>query len=345
MLYISTRNKVDSYTAHRALHQEFAGDGGMYVPFRLTAFDPQQLQEWKGQSAGEAIAQILNGFFGLSLSGWDVECAVGRTPLRTVSMNRRMTLAECWRNLGGSWEFIVKNLYACMGCAAMASDGIRGWARVAIEIALLFGIYTQMETGETDTFDICVAGGDFSTVVASLYAKDMGLPVGKILCVCNENSNFWDLVRRGEYNTGAAAIRTTLPSLDVVRPQYLEHLIYRAFGLDGVRQYLESCESNGIFSLGEESKLVLENELAVTVSSTNRVDAVISSIYRTNGYIADPVTALTYGGLQDYRASTGISNHTLLLAKESPVTSAGRITRILGITENEMIKQINSPKE
>lgn len=342
MLYKSTRNKLDSFTAHRALHEEIAADGGMYVPFRLVTVDSQQLLKWKNQPAGEVIAHILNGFFGLSLTAWDVECAIGRTPFRTVGMNRRMIVAECWRNLGGSWEHMVTALYTCIGGKVAK---FHGWTRIAIEIAMLFGVFTQMEVPADCTFDLCAAGGDFATVAAALYAKDMGLPVGKILCVCNENSSFWDLLQRGEYNTAAAVTKTTLPQLDIARPRYLEYLLHRAFGVEIVEQYLKVCEKGGVFYLEEESRLLFTNELLATVSSSNRVDSVISSLYRTNGYIADPVTAFTYGGLQDYRASSGISNHTLLLSKESPAGFADRAARIMGLTKDELTNQINSPKE
>ncbi|MBQ4642332.1 MAG: hypothetical protein IJB47_06980 [Oscillospiraceae bacterium] len=344
MLYVSTKSKTDFYTAHRALHNRFAGDGGMFVPFHLVTIEPEQLAAWKGKSAGEAIALILNGFFGLSLTGWDVEYAIGRTPFRAVAMNRRITVAECWRSISGSWDKIVRNLHICMGCRDTVAADIQGWVRIAIEIAILFGIYAQIDDDGTGTFDICVAGGNFATVAAALYAKDMGLPVGKILCVCNENSGFWDLIHRGEFNTGLAVIKTALSELDITRPRYLEYLIHRAFGIEGVKQYLDACDKNGVFYLDEDMEVRLTDELLTAVSSSSRVDAVISSLYRTNGYIADPVTALIYGGLQDYRASSGVSNHTLLLAKDSPLDSSSTVAQALGITRNELIKQINSPR-
>lgn len=344
MLYISTRNKVDSFTAHRVFHEAFPNDGGLYVPFRLSAFNEEYQNIRAGQSVGKAIASILNHFFGFTLSGWDIDCVIGRAPFELCIMNRRITVAQCYHNPESSWEYIVKNLYACMGGSETA-DAPQGWVRIAIEIAILFGIYTQMDSTEDAGFDICVTGGDLATVSAALYAKDLGLPIEKILCVCNENGSLWEFIRRGELNTGIPVINTGLPELDTVRPKYLEYLIHRGLGVDAVKQYTTACEQNGIFRLDEDARMMLEREVTATVASTNRVDAVISSMYRTHQYIADPALALSYGGLQDYRASTGISNHTLLLAKESPVLSAERITKTLNISQDDLMKQINSPKE
>ncbi len=343
MLYISTRNNVDSYTAHRALHEAAASDGGLYTPFR--PLTPNHLSPWKDLSTCDAIALVLNCFFGRSLSGWDIDCAIGRTPFQTVELGRRTTVIECWRNPGGNWNDIVERLYAYLRNEGSSKMDACGWARVAIEIAMLFGLFVQADLDACERFDLCVSGGDFATVAAALYAKDMGLPIGKILCVCNENGSFWDLIHRGEMNTGVTPVNTRFSGLDTAKPMYFEYLLHRAYGTDVAMEYVNVCRRNGVFRLNEELLPRLSDELLATVVSTNRMDAVISSIYRTNRYIADPILAFTYGGLQDYRASSGIGNHTLLLGKENPATYADRLTEILNLSKYELTKQINSTKE
>ena len=330
MLYVSTRNTVDSFTAHRALHETAASDGGLFAPFR--PITPEQIAQWKDLSATEAIALVLNRFFGLSLSGWDVECAIGRTPFQIVEIARKSIAAECWRNPGSSWNYLIENLYTCM-CGK--SSAVNGWARIAIEISLLFGLFTQTKT-TGESVDLCVADEDFGTVAAALYAKDMGLPIGKILCVCNESGSFWDLIHRSEMATDEINAKKTV---------YFEYLLHRAFGTDTVTDYLSATQRNRVFRLDEEALPKLGKEITATVVSTDRVDAVLSSIYRSGGYIADPSLAFTYGGLQDYRASTGINNQTVLLGKVSPALYANRLTKLLNIGRNELSKQINSTKE
>ena len=63
MLYVTTRNTADAYTAYRALHEVFAPDGGYYVPFRLTAYSDEEISIIKTQTPGEIIAGILNVIF------------------------------------------------------------------------------------------------------------------------------------------------------------------------------------------------------------------------------------------------------------------------------------------
>ncbi len=343
MLYISTRNNIDSYTAYRALHEETATDGGFYTPFQ--SLKPDLFPNLWELSATEAIAQILNSLFGLSLTGWDVECAIGRTPFQAVEISRRTTVVECWRNPGSNWNYLIESLYACMCGKTSLQLPARGWARVAIEIAILFGLCVQTQMTSCGCLDLCIAAGDFSTVAAALYAKDMGLPIGKILCVCDENGSFWDLIHRGEMNTGVGSMNMKSRPANTGTPGYFEYLLHRAYGADLVVEYLNARDHNGIFRLDEELLPRLSNEIVATVVSVVRTDAVVSSIYRTNGYIADPVLAFTYGGLQDYRSGSGIGNHTLLLGKESPALSTDRLTKILNLSKNELMKQINFTKE
>ena len=65
MLYVSTRNTVDVYTAYRALQESVTPDGGYFVPFRLSMFSDQELSAFQQQMPCESIANILNHFFGL----------------------------------------------------------------------------------------------------------------------------------------------------------------------------------------------------------------------------------------------------------------------------------------
>ena len=82
MLYLSTRSKTDSFTAYRVLHSDCAPDGGMFMPMQIPVQDDVALASFERMNFGEAIASILNLFFGSQLSGWDIDFAVqGRCPI------------------------------------------------------------------------------------------------------------------------------------------------------------------------------------------------------------------------------------------------------------------------
>lgn len=318
MLYLSTRNATDCYTAYRALNEERTPDGGFFVPFRLPVFSCEELLEIKALSSCEAIAKVLNLLFGLRLSGWDVECAVGRHPLKPEFVNQRLLFAEGWRNPEGSFQYILTNLYRKMTRRTDAACEPSGWAYIAIEIALLFGLYAAVKAVPEQGLDAAVSTGDFADITAVLYAKEMGLPINVLICTGNENSAAWDLLTKGEFHTNAALATTDLPQLDVTQPRYMECFIFNRLGIEEVQRYLDACKRKSVYRVDEEQLKVLSENIFGAVVSTNRVDAIVSGMYRANGYAIDPYTAVAYGGLQNYRAHTGVNRDTLILAKQRP---------------------------
>lgn len=315
MLYVSTRNTTDTFTAYRALHEERAPDGGFYVPFRLPHFSEEMLQSLKGQSFSDAVAQVLNLFFGLRLRGWDVACAIGRDAVRIENTNQRLAVAECWHNPDGTFTYLVRQLY---NLAAGKDSVPSGWFCIAAEIALLFGLYASMADTPEKGFDIAVAAGNFEDIAAARFAKDMGLPINTLICTCNENSAAWDFVNKGEWNTNLPLIKTGLPALDIVNPAYVEYFIFANLGVLEVSRYLDTCQRKGIYRIDDEQLEIVNTNLYMSVVSAKRVDTIIAGMFSSIQYRIDSYTALAYGGLQDYRSSVGLNFDTIVLAKERP---------------------------
>lgn len=334
MLYISTRDKTGSFTAYRVLHEDRAPDGGLFVPFRIPSFTKADIHALKDNGFGQTVAQILNLFFSTGITGWDVDFAVGRSPFRLKTMSHRLLVGELWHNPGSCYAYIERNLYNKLCGTSMQQP--TEWARIAIRIAVLFGVFGELSGEGINNPDIAVISGDFGMPIAAWYARKMGLPLGRIICGCNENSGIWDLLHRGEYNTGAAVIHTDFPELDHPCPTSAERLIYSTLGIEETVRYTQICSYGGVYAIDEASLQLLNSGLFVGVVSGRRIKSVISSVYRSNGYIIEPFGAVAYGGLQDYRASTGESCGTLLLADNSPVLSEELLSGILCIPKEEI---------
>ena len=307
MLYVSTRNSVDTFTAYRALQGTVAPCGGFYAPFYLNKITDDELLMLKTQPFSATVAQFLNLFFGLQLNAIDVEFAVGKTPVRTEYLNYNLIMSEAWHNPEGTFDYLLRKLYR-LASGKDSADMPTGWVRVAIEISVLFAIYGTLDEEKSQGIDIAVSTEDFADIAATLYAIDMGLPVNRVVCACSENSGLWELVNRGEY---CASAQTPDPS-------YLEYLLARAFGTGEAARFADTRMRKKTFSLDDEQPQALSAVLFAAVVGANRVDTIINSMYTTNQYQIDPMTAIAFGGLQDYRAQTGISSHTLILAKQRP---------------------------
>ena len=340
MLYISTRNKNEHYTANRALMEDRTADGGYFLPFRYEPFTAVQLEQMPNQSFGDTVAQVLNVFFHAGLSGWDVDCCVGKAPVKLEAMSRRVIIGELWHNPDGQFRYIRDALYRKL-CNGKFSDHISGWADIVIRVSVLFGIYGMLCKSGINEFDVCVNIGDFSRPLAVWFAKKLGLPVTMIICASNENSASWDLIHRGELNTGLNTVHTNLPALDVGMPPYLEHLIHLVFGHDEAAKFLAAVNKKGIYSIRPDMQAVLNKDLFVSVVGKDRIGSLINSTYRSNQYILDPYTAVSLGSLQDYRAKVGESRPTVVLAEDTPARYLQAVISATGLNEKQILDHIH----
>lgn len=336
MLYLTSRNKNDAYTAHWALTQDYSPDGGAYVPFKLPELSGEVILALKDKSFGQNVADILNLFFPAKLTGWDVDVLIGRAPVRFEQMNHRIVVAETWHNLDNDFTHVVAGLYGRLAeSAAVPTE----WAQIAIRIAVLFGIWGELLSAEitdgTSTLDIAVASGDFDAPVAAWYAKAMGLPVGTIICGCADNGALWDLLHYGSLS--AAAIT------DDRLATRIERLIHGILGLEEAARFAKCRESRSTYIVREDLTGALSQGIFAAVIGEERVKSVINSVYRTGTYMIDPVGAVAYGGLQDYRASTGESRLTLLLSDSSPMNQATLVANAMGITPSALNDRVKLP--
>ena len=299
MLYISTRNNTDTYTAHRALHKEFAPDGGFFVPFYLPTFSPEAINYFSKKPAYETMAEILNLFFSVRLCASDIEDALGKDALTCENLNQNVSVIELWHTAEGNSEYLFKKLnYLLSGDLQFPV----GWARIAIEISLLF---SMLSICKQKAFDIAVSASDLASITAISYAKAMGLPVQKTICACEDDCLLWEMINKGE----CSASNT---------PVYMELYLYKVLGGEIAADFVKSKENNLLFRIDEEHIPGLSEQYYPAVVSCERANSIITGIFRANQYIFDFDAAFSYGSLQDYRASTGINNQTVIFSNKKP---------------------------
>lgn len=342
MLYISSRSKTDSFTAHRALHFDTAPDQGVFVPFHLPVLDREQILELRDQSFSQIVAKILNLFFSCGISQWDVECSAGRYPVRLQEMSHRLIAAELWHNPEGCYEHIEKNIAALLaGDTAQPTQ----WVRIAIRIAILFATYSTLPEDKSEQIDIAVACGDFVQPMAAWYARKMGLPIGTIICACNDNSDPWDLICRGELNMASATVSTQTPDFDHPCPQGLERLVFETLGHTVASEFADARCRKTVFRLTEEQLPLLQSGLTAAVVGDGRIETIVRSVFRTSRYLIDPYAAIPFGAIQDYRARSGESRVTLFFTDHSPLLDAKKIAKIVDLQEEELKSAVNFVKE
>lgn len=333
MLYVTTRNNRDAYTAQRALREKRAPDGGLYLPLQMPTYSLEEINALEKNTFGENMAGALNRLLGTQLSGWDMDFCIGRYPVKLESMRQKTLLAETWHNPQWDYERLVNNLVSHL-CDESTAPG--NWARIAIRIAVLFGIFGELKRQGIETADISVVSSDFSAPISAWYARQMGLPINNIVCCCNENNSLWDLICQGLLRTDDLSIPTITPESDVVIPVNLERLIYACGGVEETEAYLRCCREGNTYYPGDTVLTKLRSGLFVSVVSSNRLESTIPGFFRTNGYLLSPYSAMAYSGLMDYRYKTGATGHAFVLSERSPHVDAEAISGITGMQTEEI---------
>ena len=335
MLYVTTRNENDAYTAYRAVHEQVGPDGGGFLPFRMPEFTAEEIAALQEMSFGQCVADMLNRFFSCGLTGWDVDFMAGRNAVQLPSLHNRVAVAELWHNAQGEYEYIESVLARQIGGEAPNS-----WVRIAIRMAVLTGVYGMMlrsgYIAVTQKFDVSVAAEDFSSVMAVWYLRRMGFPVANIICCCNDNSAVWDLLQHGEMKTARSAKKNG----DSGVPDQLERLISATLGVKEACRYHEIWNDGRIYAPPAGSLEILRKGMAASVVSSQRLSSAIPNVYSTAGYIMGPYTALGYSGLMDYRAKTGLNRPALLLADRSPLCDNKQVCSAIGWTLQQLREKL-----
>ncbi len=335
MLYVTTRNEHDAFTAFRTLGHGRGPDRGLFVPFQMPHFGAEEITSLKDKSFGQCVADILNLFYNARLDAWDVDFCIGRYPARTVALTHKVLIGEGWHNPDFDFARMVRNLSGRIRGSEDTNGHSTNWAWITVRIAALFGFFGDMYRMQAvqpgQLVDIALPSGDFAGPIAAWYAREMGLPVGNIICSCDENDATWELLKNGSIYPA--------PGMNI--PTDLERLIAAVCGSKEALVYAEAMETGHPYT-PEASEIVrLCEGLAPAVISWERRSNIIANVYRTSTYILDPGSAMAYGGLQDYRSATGIGRCALILTERSPICSADTVSEALGISVQELKERLN----
>lgn len=338
MLYLSTRNSQETYTAARVLTESRAPDGGLFAPYYTAAFPKEDLERLGEMKFNETVARMLNIQFQTQLTEHDVRLCVGKSPVRIAQLNNRLLVGECWHNLQGSFSRLVENLARHVCPEAVLTPGC--WAQVGIGACVIFGIFGELLGRGLVSFDkkadVSLVGGDFSMAMSCWYARAWGLPIENIVCCCNENNAVWNLFFHGAMRTDGISIPTDTPDADICVPMSLERLIHSCGGAEEALRFVEKCRHGATYYPEDTLLERLRRGIYVSVVSSPRMLDTIPNAYATHGYLLSPYSALAYAGMLDFRAKKGGSRMGLILADRSPLSESETVARALNLPEAEL---------
>ena len=169
------------------------------------------------------------------------------------------------------------------------------WGRISSQVPYYFSGYLQAVDVIGDKVDFVVPTGNFGNVLSAYIAKQMGLPIDRLIVATNENDVMDTLFKTGVYKQTPAQI-TSSPSMDISKASNYERLVFDLFDRDAslVAKYMKEFEEKGVADLKDygvnKGKLT---ELGFVSGSSTHQDRleVIKKVYDTAGFVADPHSA------------------------------------------------------
>ena len=175
----------------------------------------------------------------------------------------------------------------------------------------------KLEKGEK--LNVVVPTGNFGNILAAYYAKNMGVPIGKLICASNENKVLYDFFVTGTYDRNREFILTTSPSMDILISSNLERLIYKIAGADAEanKELMKSLSEAGKYDITESMKAQLADFYGEYASEAETAEE-IREVYEKTGYVLDTHTAVASKVRRKYLAETKDETKTVIASTASP---------------------------
>lgn len=234
----------------------------------------------------------------------------------------------------------VKQIFAaCQGKQLpfrLSSANSINIGRLAPQIVYYFRAYRDLldrgviQMGQQVNFS--VPTGNFGDILAGYLAKQLGLPVGKLLCASNANNVLTDFITTGTYDRRRPLLKTTSPSMDILVSSNLERLLYLLSQDTAlVASLMEQLNREGVYTVPESLLAAIQDQFWAGCCDDSRAEALMGQIWRDYGYLCDPHTAAGWAAALDYTAQTGDTRPMVVLSTASPYKFPAAVLSALGL--------------
>jgi threonine synthase len=181
----------------------------------------------------------------------------------------------------------------------LSSANSINWGRLAPQIVYYASAYADMvrDGGVVagEPIDVCVPTGNFGNILGAYYAREIGVPIGRLICASNENNVLADFIATGTYDiSGRAFVTTPSPSMDILISSNLERLLYHLAGPDAVRGWMAQLAEEKRFQVDRETFSAIRELLAGDFVDNDGSLATIKRVFDETGYLMDPHTAVAW---------------------------------------------------
>jgi threonine synthase len=221
----------------------------------------------------------------------------------------------------------------------LSSANSINWGRVLPQVVYYISAYCDLVNAGAvklgDKMNVCVPTGNFGNILACFYAKEMGLPVERLICASNANNVLTEFLTTGRYDRNRTFYTTTSPSMDILISSNLERLLFQLSGQDAqqVKGYMSALNQSGTYQVGEELLSKIKAHFSAGCCDDAGTQATIGAMMKEHGYLIDTHTAVAFHVLEDYRKETGDQTPTVVASTASPFKFCDAVLHALGVEE------------
>ena len=207
--------------------------------------------------------------------------------------------------------------------------------RLIPQIVYYVYAYTRLlgegRIAEGDAINAVVPTGNFGNILAAYYAKQMGLPIHKLICASNSNRVLFDFFQTGAYDRNRDFMLTSSPSMDILISSNLERLIYHIAGDDAGKDaaYMQKLSAQGRYEISDEMRTRLSDFYGGFATEEETAQA-IRSLYESTGYVIDTHTAVASSLYAGYRRETQDDTVTVIASTASPFKFTHAVMAAIG---------------
>ncbi len=180
-------------------------------------------------------------------------------------------------------------------------------------------LYANGEIEKDEKINVVVPTGNFGNILAAYYAKQMGMPIDRLICASNDNKVLYDFFQTGCYDKNREFLLTSSPSMDILISSNLERLIYKIAGNDAQKDValMKSLNTEGTYQITEEMQAKLDDFYG-NYATEAETAAEISRVYEDTGYVLDTHTAVASAVYGKYVKDTGDQKKAVIASTASP---------------------------
>ena len=219
-------------------------------------------------------------------------------------------------------EALKKELEA-MNITFSSANSIN-WGRLSPQIVYYISVYASLiQSGDIEygeKINIVVPTGNFGNILAAYYAKEMGLPVNKLICASNRNDVLTEFINTGVYNRKRPFHTTISPSMDILISSNLERLLYHLTDGDDkqIAEWFGKLASEGRYEVSDSVKAKVKDIFYAGCCDDEATKGAIKQAFDEYSYLMDTHTGVAYKVYNDYKAATGDQTKTVIASTANP---------------------------